>query len=163
MVLHWTASDYETVFAAYHFCLSGAADVVVHATHDLRANMRDVRAGAKAEYAAHTLGRNSFAAGIAICGMRDATPADFGAFPLTPAQIDALCLVTACLVRTYRIALTDVRTHAEAALDDGYFGAGGDDERWDIARLAPAARQLAAADARTVGDQLRAHVNGLCL
>jgi hypothetical protein len=154
-MLHWTAGDYATVFPAYHFCLSGAADVAVTGTHDLRANMRDVRAGSPAAYAAHTAGRNSFAAGIAICAMRAATPHDFGAYPLTARQIEALCLVAATLVRFYGIALAAVRTHAEAALDDGYFGAADDGLRWDIARLEPSPEPLLPADARTVGDRLR--------
>ncbi|MBV9440908.1 MAG: hypothetical protein JOZ24_13035, partial [Candidatus Eremiobacteraeota bacterium] len=41
--LHWTAHDYARVFPAYHFCIAGARDPVVHHTHDLRENMRDVR------------------------------------------------------------------------------------------------------------------------
>jgi hypothetical protein len=156
--LHWTAGDYATVFPAYHFCLRGAADVAVAATHDLRANMRDVRDVPDGAYAAHTQGRNSFAAGVAICAMRAATPHDFGDHPLTAAQIEALCAVTAKLVRFYGIDLAEVRTHAEAALDDGYFGAAGDDVRWDIARLAPSAAALQPAEAIAVGDRLRRRV-----
>jgi hypothetical protein len=158
VVLHWTAGDYATTFPVYHFCLSGASDVVVAATHDLRANMRDVRAATAGAYAAHTHGRNSFAAGIAVCAMRAATPHDFGASPLTDGQIEALCVVTARLVRFYGIPIQAVRTHAEAALDDGYFGAGSDDVRWDIARLQPMAAPLRPAEAGIVGHQLRTRV-----
>lgn len=157
-MLHWTAGDYVTLFPAYHFCLRGAADVEVAATHDLRANMRDLRVAGSAAYAAHTQGRNSFTAGIAICAMRDATPRDFGDYPLTAAQIEALCTVSAALVRFYRIALDAVRTHAEAALDDGYFGASGDEVRWDIARLEPSTAPLLAGEAITVGDRLRRRI-----
>ncbi len=159
IILHWTAGDYVTTYPAYHFCLSGAADVLVHATHDLRANMRDVRATAGA-YAAHTAGRNSFAAGLAVCAMRGATPHDFGPCPVTAAQIDALCILAAALAKHYGIALDGVRTHAEAALDDGYFGAGSDDLRWDIARLEPAVLPLVESDARVTGDYLRARIGG---
>lgn len=161
VVLHWTAGDYDTIFPAYHYCLSGAVDVVVHATYDLRANMRDVSAGG-AGYAAHTQGRNSFAAGIAICAMRDATPYDFAAFALTAAQIEALCAVAARVVKRYGIALRNVRTHAEAALDDGYFGADGDAQRWDIARLAPAAAALSPHEAPAVGEHLRTRIADRC-
>jgi hypothetical protein len=161
-MLHWTAGDYATVFPAYHFCLRGAADVVVAATHDLRANMRDVRVAAPGAYAAHTQGRNSFAAGIAVCAMQGATPHDFGCFPLTAGQIEAMCVVAAALVRFYGIAVSNVRTHAEAALDDGYFGASGDAVRWDIARFEPAAGGLRATEATTAGDRLRSRIAALC-
>jgi hypothetical protein len=155
VILHWTAGDYATVFPAYHFCLSGASNVLVHATHDLRANMRDLRTDAAGPYAAHTQGRNSFAAGLAVCAMRSATPSDFGFFPLRTEQVAALCAVAATLVRFYGIALDAVRTHAEAALEDGYFGAESDDVRWDIARLEPSKAALQRSEAHAVGDELR--------
>jgi hypothetical protein len=157
-MLHWTAGDYQTLFPAYHFCLRGADDVEVAATHDLRANMCDLRAAGTAAYAAHTQGRNSFTAGVAICAMRGATPYDFGTYPLTPGQIEALCTVGAALARFYGIALAAVRTHAEAALDDGYFGASGAEVRWDIARLEAAPEPLSAREATTVGDRLRRRI-----
>ncbi len=162
IVLHWTAGDYQTTYAAYHLCLTGATRIRVHATHDLRANMRAIAPGSDARYAAHTAGRNSFAAGVAVCGMRDATPHDFGACPLTAEQIEALCVVAAGLIRRYDIAIGAVRTHAEAALDDGYFGAGGDDVRWDLGRLVPAPHALAPQDAVAAGDRLRARIRALC-
>ncbi len=161
VMLHWTAGDYATIFPAYHFCLSGSTDLRVHATHDLRANMCDVRTARSGGYAAHTAGRNSYAAGVAICAMRAATPHDFGQFPLTVEQVEALCIVAARLVRFYGIAIDEVRTHAEAALDDGYFGAGDDDVRWDIARLAPSAEPLRPSDAATVGAHLRRRITEL--
>ena len=162
IILHWTAGDYDTVYPAYHFCLSGAADVRVHATHDLRANMRDLRLDRAGGYAAHTQGRNSFAAGIALCAMQAATPHDFAAFPLTRAHVDALCLVAARIVRHYGVPLANVRTHAEAALDDGYFGAAGEHERWDIARLSASAQPLAAAEAVALGQRLRRQIAERC-
>jgi N-acetyl-anhydromuramyl-L-alanine amidase AmpD len=158
VVLHWTAGDYETTYPAYHFCLTGATDVLVHATHALPANMRDVRAASDRAYAAHVAGRNSYTAGIAICAMRGATPADFAAHPVTGAQIDALCTVAAQIVARYGIAVTNVRTHAEVAVEDGYFGAGGEDERWDIARLEPSPVPLVAAEAARIGAVLRARI-----
>jgi len=155
--LHWTGADYAQVFPAYHFCLAGADDIIVHATHDLCANMRDVRVDPARPYAAHTAGRNSFAIGIAACGMADATPHAFGAAPLTAAQCDALVTVCARLVHAYAIPLADVRTHAEAAVEDGYFGTG-DDERWDIARIAPSVAPLDPREARATGDWFRERI-----
>ncbi|HEX3549285.1 MAG TPA: N-acetylmuramoyl-L-alanine amidase [Candidatus Elarobacter sp.] len=155
--LHWTAGDYETTFEAYHWCLTGARDVTVHHTHDLRANMRDVRAGGAPPYAAHTARRNSWSIGVAVGAMGGATPSDFGAWPITEAQVDALCEVAAVLARFYAIPLDAVRTHAEAALDDGYFG-DGDEQRWDIARLRASSAPLAPPEATAAGDAFRARI-----
>ena len=158
--LHWTGDDFMTVYPAYHFCVALGEDArpLVVATHDLRANMRDVRIG-DAPYAAHTRGRNSYAIGVSVCGMRDATPHDFGAFALRDDLLAATCALVAELARAYVIPLDreGIATHAEAALDDGYFGAG-EDERWDIARLHPHDRPLDSSDARLVGDELRSRI-----
>jgi hypothetical protein len=159
--LHWTAHDYEAVFPAYHFCLRGVSEILVAATHDLRANMRDVRREPERPYAAHTAGRNSWSIGLAVCAMAGARPSDFGPFPLREAQIDALCAVARRLAVAYAIPLAAIRTHAEAALEDGYFGAGGDDERWDIARLAPRPEPLTPSEAAATGDLLRARIAAL--
>ena len=156
--LHWTAHDYEAVFPAYHFCLRGVSDVVVAQTHDLRANMRDLRRSPAGRYAAHTLGRNSWSIGIAVCGMGAARPSDFGRYPLSPVQIDALCTVARTLADAYGIPLAAIRTHAEAALEDGYFGADDDELRWDIARLEARPEPLADREAALTGDLLRARI-----
>jgi len=156
--LHWTAHDYEAVFPAYHFCLRGVSDITVVQTHDLRANMRDLRRDPSGPYAAHTQGRNSWSIGIAVCGMADARPSDFGPYPLCAAQIDALCIVARTLADAYGISPAAIRTHAEAALEDGYFGAEDDDLRWDIARLEPRAEPLEEREAGLTGDVLRARI-----
>ena len=95
--------------------------------------------------------------------MRDATPANFGDFPLTEPQLDALCRVAAALASFYAIDAAAVRTHAEAALDDGYFGAGTGDEhlRWDIARLRPSPEPLLPAEATATGDWFRERIAAL--
>jgi hypothetical protein len=157
--LHWTAGDYTTVYPSYHFCITfdGAAHVVD--TNDLRLNMRDVRHGQSQPYVAHTARRNSFAAGISIAAMRDATPSDFGAFPLREETVDAMCRVAAAVARRYAIPIDaeHVMTHAEAASIDGYFGTA-PEERWDIALLEPRAEPLTPADAATTGERLRAWI-----
>ena len=159
--LHWSGGTYTDAWDAYHFCVvddrAGRPEAI--ATHDLAANMRDVRAGGA--YAAHTLGRNSFAAGIGICAMRDATPADFGAWPLREDQVELACALAAALCARYALPVADVRTHAEAALDDGYFGCG-DELRWDIARLHPSDVPLVPDDALATGARLRARIEA-CL
>ncbi len=158
--LHWTGGDYATVYPAYHFCvaLTPSGRPAVVATHDIRANARDVRAG-DAPYAAHTAGRNSYALGLAICAMSAAVPADFGRYPLRDDLLEACCELAARACAAYAIGIdaAAVMTHAEAAVADGYFGCG-DAERWDIARLVAQARPLEEADARRTGDLLRARI-----
>jgi hypothetical protein len=160
LYLHWTAGDYRTAYASYHFCLTLDEEgvPVVCATHDLRANMRELTSASEG-YAAHTFGRNSFAVGVAVAGMLAATPHDFGAYPLRDDLLDATCAVVKRLCVAYAIPVEAgrVRTHAEAALDDGYFGAG-DEQRWDIARLAPSPHALAPHEALATGELLRARV-----
>ena len=156
--LHWTAGDYETVYPAYHFVVTGPREIVVHHTHDLLENMRDVRLDPDLRYAAHTRGRNSFSIGLSIAAMRDATPGDFGAFPLTDELVGGVCTLAARLAKRYDIPLDAIRTHAEAAFDDGYFGAVDDDVRWDIARLEASPRALVPGDAARIGDLLRARI-----
>ena len=156
--LHWSGGDYATVFPSYHFCVAlESGRIVVAQTHDLRANMRDVSSAG--EYAAHTYQRNSFAAGLAFMGMKDATPSNFGAYPLTEALVDGLCRVAAVIVRFYGIEIDPqhILTHAEAAVIDGYFGAA-EDERWDIARLSPASHALEPRDALKTGEELRRRI-----
>ncbi|MBV8299244.1 MAG: N-acetylmuramoyl-L-alanine amidase [Candidatus Eremiobacteraeota bacterium] len=159
--LHWTAHDYEQVFPAYHFVLTRPDDVVVHHTHDLRENMRDVRLDPALPYAPHTRGGNSWSIGLSIAAMRGATPSDFGAYPLTEPQLDALCRVAATLAAFYGIGVANVRTHAEAALADGYFGAGLESTRWDIARLRPSPEPLLPDEATATGDWFRNRIAGL--
>jgi hypothetical protein len=121
--------------------------------------MRRLHANRDSEYAAHTSGRNSFSAGIAVCGMREAQPADFGMFPLREEMVGALCEVAARLCAFYQIKIdaASLMTHAEAALQDGYFGTG-TEERWDLARLAPSPAPLGAAEAIAAGDYLRERI-----
>ncbi|HYW53960.1 MAG TPA: hypothetical protein VE826_08320 [Dongiaceae bacterium] len=158
--LHWTGHGYDEVFPAYHFCISRPDDVLVHQTHDLRANMQDVRRESALPYAPHTRGRNSWAIGLSIAAMQEAKPDDFGPFPITQPQLDALCEVAARLAAFYGISVAAVRTHAEAALEDGYFG-DGPDQRWDIARLRAAPEPLRPAEATETGDWFRQRIGAL--
>ena len=155
---HWSAYDYEMVFPAYHFCIAvkpGAGIVVVN-THDVRENMRDVYELPERPYAQHTRRRNSYALGISIMGMQGSTPQDFGAYPLTEALIDGLCLVGGRLAEFYGVPIDadHVMSHAEAGVLEGYFGTA-DNERWDIARLRPSPEPLVAQEAIDVGEELR--------
>ncbi len=155
---HWSAHDYRSVFPAYHFCLASRDDgtLVVVNTHDVRENMRNVYEAPDDPYAAHTRGRNSFALGIAIMAMENATPHDFGDYPLTQALVDGFCLLAARLAQAYAIPIdaVHVMSHAEAALADGYFGTQ-PEQRWDIARLSADSRPLMPQEAAETGELLR--------
>lgn len=155
---HWSAHDYRSVFPAYHYCVAidGDGDVVIVNTHDVRENMRDVYKNPDDLYAAHTRKRNSYAIGISIMAMEGSRPDDFGPYPMTPAQIDAFCLLAAKIAAFYNIPIDaeHVMSHAEAALHDGYFGTA-PEERWDIARLTPENRPLVPQDGVDVGEYLR--------
>jgi hypothetical protein len=153
--LHWSGGDYTTVYPAYHYCIAWDGTPIVVTTNDLRANMRDVYAS-NDPYAAHTYRRNSFSAGLSVMSMQHATPADFGAFPLRDEAIEAMCRVAGRLLAFYGLDAARICTHAEAAIEDGYYGAEGDDVRWDIARLEPSSLPLTEEEARTTGDRLRA-------
>jgi hypothetical protein len=155
LYLHWSAGTYDAPSSAYHFVV-GYRDARLFAqqTHDVRENMRVV--SAEAPYAAHTRRRNSYAIGVSALSMLQATPHDFGPYPLTPQLVDALCALSAYIARRYAIAVDGehVMTHAEAALSDGYFGLA-PDERWDLARLQPAPDIVTPAEARASGEYLR--------
>jgi hypothetical protein len=155
---HWSAHDYGSVWPAYHFCVATKDDgtiVVVH-THDVTENMRDVYADPDAPYAAHTRGRNSHAVGISIMAMQGAKPEDFGPYPLTEELIDGLCRVGAYLADYYGVPIDaeHIMSHAEAALQDGYYG-NAESERWDIARLRAEPRPLEQNDGIEAGEELR--------
>jgi len=157
--LHWSGGDYTTVFPAYHYCVvRSGGRAVVEKTGDLRANMRALTAD-DVDYVAHTMGRNSYAAGLAIAGMSGAQPSDFGPYPMTDEQLEAFCGIAAAIARAYAIPVRPetILTHAEAAIVDGYFGCG-EDERWDIARLRPSPAALTTAEAVATGDRLRSKI-----
>ena len=120
--------------------------------------MRDVRDRPAVPYAAHIAGRNSWTLGLAVCAMGGATPSNFGRWPLTLEQIDALASVAARLAGVYSIPVDAIRTHAEAAVVDGYFGADRADLRWDIARLEASDIPLEPREATAVGDILRERI-----
>jgi hypothetical protein len=157
---HWSAHDYASVFPAYHFCIATTPDgIVVVNTHDVRENMRNVYENPDAPYAQHTRGRNSHALGISIMAMQDATPANFGAYPLTEELVNGLCVVGARLAAFYNVPIDadHIMSHAEAAVREGYFGTE-PDQRWDIARLVASDKPLVEQEALDVGEELRSRM-----
>lgn len=161
ITLHWTAGDYTRTFDAYHFCVRGADEPELCVTRDVRENMRDVRIAPELPYAAHAAGRNAHNVGIAACAMAHASPADFGAFPITGAQVEVMCALAARLAVRYEIPLAAIRTHAELAIEDGYFGSDADDLRWDVARLHASSEPVDPAEASATAERLRARIGAL--
>jgi len=103
--IHWTAGRYNQVFADYHICIKGDGEAWF--TTD---NLAEVKA--------HTYMRNTKAIGISLCCAYNATPPhNFGEYPPTAAQIEAVSEVVAiiCKELDIPIAVKHVMTHAEAA------------------------------------------------
>jgi hypothetical protein len=130
VVYHWSAGRYSTWFPHYHVCILGPPqDGRVLITHPFQNNLRQIKAGDT--YAAHTLKRNSYRLAVSVMAMYGATMGNPGAFPVTPRQIEAICAVGGLIVARYNLVVTtQVRTHYEWAVDDGYYP-----NRWDLMGL----------------------------
>lgn len=124
---HWTAGRYSQGYDDYHILVDHDGAVYV-TTDDLT------------EYKTHTLGRNSRAIAISMmCAYgalaNEGYDADFGDYPPTPLQIEALAQVAAVLSGALDLEITreNFMTHCEAALIDGYGPFQGDPNlRWDL-------------------------------
>ncbi len=132
--------------------------------------------------APHTYHRNSHAVGIALAGMENATPDNFGPEAVTHAGIDTLLAMAAAVALKYDIDVEGmtsrhdasyapvvercVFTHAEAAVVDGYYpGMGQADCRWDLASLIalPPGVALSESYATIVGNALRTRAHNIKL
>jgi hypothetical protein len=130
---------------------------VLKLTHDPRDNMPGLT---DAPMASHTWHRNSWALGIAIGGMDGATTNNFGKDPVQLHELQYLCAGAAALAAKYGVQANQdlgggehtIMTHAEAAIQDGYFG-----ERWDLALFEPG--PLTQTGARYHGDLLRQRIH----
>ena len=123
--VHWSAGRYGQFFDDYHINIDSDGSIVV-TTDDL------------SEVLAHTWHRNTGAVGIALscCFGAEANngyDAEFGDYPPTPAQIDVVSQVVAvlCKGREIPVDYDHVKTHCEAAEEDGY-GPSTTCERWDL-------------------------------
>lgn len=153
VIWHWTAGTHVVSGidrSHYHFIISGDG-TVVHGAHPPEANIST----SDGSYAAHTRNCNTGSIGVAVAGMHGARerPFDPGAYPIRPAQIDALVGLTADLCRRYAIPVTPrtVMSHAEVEPTLGVAQAG----KWDIAWLPGMA---APQDPIAIGNILRGRV-----
>lgn len=150
---HWTAGaegliDLEAEH--YHFIIMGDGEV---RSGNLmpEANGDPIRG----EYAAHTLNANTGAIGIAIDAMAGAQerPFKWGSNPITEAQIESLCRLTAKLCKRYAIPVSRFSTlsHSEVQPTLGIRQRW----KWDI-NVLPG--MTAPGDPIEIGDKLRARV-----
>ncbi len=128
--LHWTAGRYDQVFDDYHLSI-GEHGEIYQTCRQLT------------EHKAHTYKRNSRSIGIALCCAYGAILSCkwqpvFAGFAPTALQVEQMAIVTAILCQELELEITfsTVKTHAEAALIDGYGpGQNDPDMRWDLLSL----------------------------
>lgn len=156
--LHWAVAPFGCLFDDYNAMVDLEADKwVLKLTHNPQDNIPGINDNAMAS---HTWHRNSWALGIAIGGMEGATTNNFGKDPVELHELEYLCAGAAALGAKYGVQADldlgegehTIMTHAEAALQDGYFG-----ERWDLAMFEPG--PLTEAGARYHGELLRRRIH----
>lgn len=152
--LHWTAGGYtpnSLDLEHYHFVIDGTG-----AQFAGKKKPEDNLSTVDGVYAAHTLGANTGAIGIAVCAMLGAKEAPFswGAAPIRPVQLNNLCRLAARLATQYGIKVQrdTILTHAEIEPTLGVKQKG----KWDITILPGMAQP---GDPIDVGDQIRALVS----
>jgi len=122
MCLHWTAGKYQPnaiELAEYH------GGVVLKHNGARFEKWNDYT-----DNTPHCWNRNRDLVGLTVCGMFRATSNDWGGYPILPEQIDELCLAAAEVAYLKKIDTSNIKTHAEWALIDGYYP-----DRWDLAVL----------------------------
>ena len=118
--IHWSAGKYSSFFEDYHVNIDH--DGCVYVSVDNLAQMLS-----------HTWRRNTGAIGVSMACCYGATTENWGDYPPTGEQVEALAQVIAVLGRALGLNITadNFMTHAEAAdLDD--YGPNTTCERWDL-------------------------------
>lgn len=154
IIWHWTGGAYGVINMeadAYHFLVNHDGSHVAGLDRP-EDNLPPLRPGA---YAAHTLNLNSHSIGVAVDAMAGAVeqPFNAGKHPITKAQVEGLCQLTAKLCMKYGIPVTrqTVLSHAEVQRTLGV----AQRNKWDIMWLPGMDRP---GDAVEIGDKLRARV-----
>ena len=147
LYLHWTGCAYGQAFDAYHINIDEHGEIYL--TCNTLSDRKE-----------HTWHRNSRAIGITLCCAKGAVlnyhwQPVYSGYPPTELQVEQMAIVIAILCRELEleISFSTVKTHAEAALLDGYGpGQNDPDMRWDLLRLSglPETRAL-----RPGGELLR--------
>ena len=102
--LHWTAGDYNRVYADYHINITG--DGRIYVTTDDFSNILN-----------HTWRRNTSAIGVTLCCAKAAGSESLGDYPPTAIQIETMAQVIAVLCEELNLDIVKayVLTHGEAA------------------------------------------------
>lgn len=152
--IHWTAGAHKANSVdrkSYHRLIEGDGNIVI-GDHPISSNVPPLR---RNEYAAHTWSANSYAIGVAMCGMRGAVERPFnpGPSPLLQDQVSAMVYLVADLAQEYDIDITreTVLTHAEVQRTLGIKQR----SKWDVMWLPG---MDAPGDPIEVGDELRARI-----
>jgi len=126
ITLHWSATDWYFSDSGYYHVL------IQYNPKDRKANPKKM--SNYTDRLPHTWHRNTGNIGICACclGGENINEHNFGNWPLMKNQIEELCKVSAEICYLKNIDPYQVKTHAEYAIEDGYFG-----ERWDLAILYP--------------------------
>ena len=150
IVMHWTAGGHKansTDRMHYHFMVEGDGNIVT-GDHPVSDN----ESTADGNYAAHTGRLNTGSIGVSFCAMAGAQESPFnpGAYPITEAQVEAMCDLVADLAGEYDIPITreTVLTHAEVQPTLGVAQSG----KWDVTVLPG---MTAPGNPVEVGDRLR--------
>ncbi len=156
IVIHWTGGGHKansTDRMHYHFIVEGDG-TVVQGDHPVSAN----ESVADGDYAAHTGQLNTGSIGLSFAAMAGAqeSPFNLGAYPITPAQVDAMAALAAKLADDYGIEIgrKTVLTHAEVQPTLGVTQAG----KWDVTWLPGMTKP---GDPVEVGDRLRDRIRAV--
>jgi len=116
ITLHWQGSSHfpKHFPSNYHFSINGDGYIYYS----------DIWHQGK--WGSHTYNRNTSNIGISCSCLLGGTEKNYGEYPPTTEQVNAMCFLTSQLVRLFRLPLSSVKTHHDWARIDGYEG-----ERWD--------------------------------
>jgi len=132
IIFHWAVTKYKTTELArkhYHAVVEGDGKII-DGIFPVEANISPK----KGAYAAHTLNCNTGSAAISAAAMFGAkSVTDYGQFPITEKQFNAMCYRAAEWCIKYKIPVTNktVLSHAEVQKNLGIKQRG----KWDIAVL----------------------------
>lgn len=154
VIMHWTAGAAGVIdLERDHYHLIVGQDARVYAGALKPEANADCSDGV---YAAHTRALNTGSIGISVDAMASAVERPFhpGPWPITPAQVSALCEAVADLCATYEIPVSrySVLTHAEVQPTLGV----AQRNKWDITWLPGMSKP---GDPVEVGDDLRARIS----
>lgn len=151
ITIHWTGGGYfpnHVDKEQYHYMIDSSGSVH-KGNHEDTSN--DVIKGSA--YAAHTGQFNTGNIGVAMCGMFDATPTDFGKYPLLNIQYNRCAKLVVELMRKYNIPVEQVFIHAAIY---PMFGRGLS-SKWDVTVI-PTEDGLKKVDWKTAQDYFRSNI-----